>query len=130
MNRGDWRAAPLPAGIAPPSDADVARIYRDSLRDLSDLRRDLAGSPATTRDIQELLAEMQRLDPSRFPGNPELLERLRSEVLPALEQIELQVRRQVEEQQGGQVRNAGGEPVPPGYSGAVAEYFRRLSTTK
>jgi hypothetical protein len=130
INRGDWRPAPLPSGISTPSEADIARIYRESLRDLSDLRRDLTGSSESTRDIQELLAEMQRLDPSRFPGNPELLERLRSEVLPALEQIELQVRRQIEDQQGGQVRNAGGEPIPPGYSGAVAEYFRRLSKSK
>ncbi|MFB3778111.1 MAG: hypothetical protein ACE141_10885 [Bryobacteraceae bacterium] len=130
MNRGDWRPAPLPSGVTPPSQDEIARVYRESMRDLSDLRRDLAGTPGAMRDIQELLAEMQRLDPSRFGGNPELLERLRGEVLPALEQIELQVRRQMEDREGGQVRNAGSEPVPPGYSGAVAEYFRRLSKSK
>ena len=82
------------------------------------------------KSAQNLLAQIQKIDPSRFPGNPELLERLRNEVLPALEQIELQVRRQADEQQGGQIRNAGGEAVPPGYSAAVAEYFRRLSKSK
>jgi hypothetical protein len=72
---------------------------------------------------------MKRLDPSRFPGNPELLERIRAQILPALEQMEVQIRRQSGEDEG-QVRNAGSEPVPPGYSGAVAEYFRRLGKSK
>ncbi len=130
MNQGDWQALPPASGIRPPNEAEIARIYQQSLRDLADLRQALAGDPGTVRDIQDLLAEMQRIDPSRFPGNPLLLERLRNEVLPALEQIELQVRRQVEDQQGGQVRNGGTEPTPPGYANAVADYFRRLSTEK
>jgi hypothetical protein len=47
-----------------------------------------------------------------------------------VERLEVQVRRQLDEQQGGQVRNAGSEPVPAGYSDAVADYFRRLSKSK
>ena len=76
------------------------------------------------------MEELKRLDPSRYPGNPELVERIRSQILPALEQMELQMRRQLDDEQGGQVRNSGSEPVPPGYSGAVADYFRRLGKSK
>ena len=40
------------------------------------------------------------------------------------------LRRQTDEEHGAQVRNSGSEPVPAGYSDAVADYFRRLSKGK
>ncbi|MCC7174277.1 MAG: hypothetical protein IT159_03700 [Bryobacterales bacterium] len=130
MNRGDWRAAPIPPLTGAVNEAELARIYQESMRDLAALRDSLTGTTAGTRDIQDLLEEMKRLDPSRYPGNPELVERIRTQILPALEQMELQLRRQLEDAEGGQVRNAGSESVPPGYSGAVADYFRRLGKSK
>ena len=120
----------MASGFRSGTETDATRMYQESLRDLAKLRQSLEGNAEAIRDIQDVLAEMRRLDPSRFPGNPELLERLRTQVLPALEQIEVQLRRQADDQQGGQVRDAGAEPAPPGYSGAVAEYFRRLSKGK
>jgi len=130
MNRGDWRAAPIPQGAREGTEADLARLYQESMRDLAALRDSLSGTPAGTRDIQDLLAELRKLDPTRFPGNPELLERIRTQVLPALEQMELQLRRQLEDQEGGLVRTPTGEPIPQGYAEAVAEYFRRLGKSK
>jgi hypothetical protein len=104
------------------------RAYREGLRDLNQLRQQMANeSPEMARDIQDLIREMQRLDPSRFTGNPALVEQLRTQVLTGLEQLELQLRRQQDEKQGGQVRSGMGRPVPPGYQEPVAEYFRRLS---
>jgi len=129
INRGDLRFGQLPGEIRAPSDADLARMYQESMRDFSALRESLSGTPAGTRDIQDLLEEMKRLDPSRFPGNPELLERIRAQILPALEQMEVQLRRETGED-SGQVRSSGSESVPPGYSGAVADYFRRLGKSK
>jgi hypothetical protein len=78
------------------------------------------------RDIQALVRDMERLDPSRFPGNPSLVEDLATQVLPGLEQIELRLRRELEDE-SGQVRSGLTLPVPAGYAEAVAEYFRRLS---
>jgi hypothetical protein len=127
---GQMGVGPLSGGARALSAADAERVYRDSLRDLAQLRQSLENNPEAARDIQELIQEMMRLDPSRFPGNPELIERLTAQILPSLEQIELQLRRQLDEQQGSQVRNAGSEPVPPGYTEAVADYFRRLSKGK
>jgi len=91
------------------------------------LRESLRGNPEVAAEAERLAREMERLDPSRFPGNPELLSRMYTQLLPALEQIELQLRRKLDEQQGGQVRTGASEPVPEGYADAVAEYFRRLS---
>jgi hypothetical protein len=59
-------------------------------------------------------------------GDPrELSDRVDRLVVPALEQLELQLRHQLD--QDSQVRNSGAEHVPEGYSDAVAEYYRRLS---
>jgi hypothetical protein len=129
MNLGD-RQPPAAGGAAPQSGVpagEMSRLYRESLRDLSQLRQAMRDAPEAARDIQQLIREMQALDPSRFPGNPELLARLRTQVLPVLEQIELQLRRELEENQEGQVRTGASDAVPAGYADAVAEYFRRLS---
>ena len=105
----------------------MERLYREGLRDLERLRRSIGAGPEMAADIAELIREMQRLDPSRFPGNPELLEQLRTQVLPGLEQVELRLRRELETEDGGPVRSGLSRQPPPGYAEAVAEYFRRLS---
>jgi hypothetical protein len=126
MNRGDWLPAP-PGSLDP---AATERAYQEAMRDMSRLQHALESDPEMARDVEALIREMQRLDPKRFPGNPELVERLRSQVLAGLEQIELQLRRKVDDQQGGNVRSGAGESVPAGYAKSVAEYFRKLSKEK
>ena len=59
-----------------------------------------------------------------------VVEQLRTQVLSGLEQIELQIRRKLDDQNVGQVRSGAPNRVPPGYAESVAEYFRRLSQGK
>jgi hypothetical protein len=73
---------------------------------------------------------MEQLDPAKFPGNPALLERLRSEIVPGLEELELMLRRDLDRNAQGQVRSGSGAKVPPKYADAVAEYYRKLSKGK
>ncbi|MFB3828618.1 MAG: DUF4175 family protein [Bryobacteraceae bacterium] len=113
MNRGDRQ--PPPGGV------DLERTIREGARVLARLRQALAASPELARNVDALIREMQRLDPKRFPGNPQLLERLTSQVAG----LEVELRRQLDN--GSTVRGASSEPPPPGYADAVAEYFRRLS---
>jgi hypothetical protein len=134
MNRGEWQ--PNLQGLNAPSPEAMERAYREGVRDLQQLRQEFrsgeggAENQQLLKDVDALLREMQGLDPRRFAGNPELVERLRTAVLPNLEQLELQLRRKLEEQSGGQVRSSGRDRVPAGYGDAVAEYFRRLSRGK
>jgi hypothetical protein len=134
MNTGERR--PNVGGMTAPENLQGAeRGFREGLRDLQQLRQQLRseGAPGTnelTQDVDRLIREMQQIDPSRFPGNPQLIESMRSQVLPALEQLELQLRRQIEKDTAGQVRTGSSGKVPAGYSEAVAEYYRRLSKTK
>ncbi len=71
---------------------------------------------------------MQKLDPSRFPGNPAMVEQLHTQVLNDVDKLELQLRRNSDDQPG-QVRSGNPATVPAGYQDAVAEYYRRLGKT-
>jgi hypothetical protein len=106
------------------------RDYDDSMRDLNQLRQAVQDDPDMARQVQELIRQMQRLDPSRFPGNPALVEQLHSQVLADVDKLELQLRRQLDDKQSGQVRSGDIRSVPAGYEDSVADYYRRLSNNK
>jgi hypothetical protein len=110
-----------------PVTSDPEANYQQGLNDLSQLRESVQGDPDTLRQVQDLIREMQRLDPKRFPGNPELVEQLHTQVLNDVDKLELQLRHQADDMQSGQIRGGESLPVPSGYQDAVAEYFRRLS---
>jgi hypothetical protein len=109
-----------------PTPADTERNYQGSMKELNQLRQAAGSDPATQQEIQELIREMQRLDPSRFPGNPELFEQLHTQVLGDVERLELQLRQNAGPQPS-QARIGKADAVPPGYQEAVADYYRRLS---
>ncbi|MGB9612256.1 MAG: hypothetical protein ACPL7M_14890, partial [Bryobacteraceae bacterium] len=99
--------------------------WMDALRQLRQLREQGAVSDETREELERLLGRMQRLDPARF-GSPLLAERIGKELLPQLEQVELQLRRELGEKTAPP-RAAAPARAPAGYAEAVAEYFRRLS---
>ena len=114
----------LPDGYANPV---PEQAYRDSMAQLDQLRQSVKDDPDALRQVQDLIHEMQRLDPSRFPGNPAMVEELHNRVLGDVDKLELQLRRATDAKQSGQVHSTDSQPVPAGYEDAVADYFRRLS---
>ena len=109
-----------------PNPADTERFIQQGMNELSQLRQETK-DPAAQKEINDLEKEMQKLDPSRFPGNPAMVEELHAKVLNDVDKLELQLRRDPGAPQDGQVRTATPPAVPPGYEDAVAEYYRRLS---
>jgi len=107
--------------------APIDQAYRESLRDLNQLRDFIRDNPDIQSDYSNL---SHALNPGFVSNDAELSNRLSHEVLPELERLELDVRRKLEDKNSDQVRSAGSETVPPGYSDAVADYFRKLSQTK
>ncbi len=103
------------------------QAYQQSMRDLNDLRPAVQQDPQMEAELQDLIRQMQKLDPSRFPGNPALVEQLHTQVLASVDKLELELQRQLDDKQGGQVRSGDTRPVPPGYEESVADYYRRLS---
>jgi hypothetical protein len=122
------RRASAPGNTLNPADSE--RIIRQGLQELNQLRQSAKNDPAALREIQDLVKEMQQLDPSRFPGNPEMVEQLHTQVLNDVDKLELQIRRNTDEPQAGQVRTSKTPAVPAGYQDAVAEYYRQLGKGK
>ena len=112
------------AGGREPGAGPVAPGYNGAdapyLTDLSRLGRSLGDHPELAREVQGLVERFRG-------GDPRLLGNLNEQLLAGIEQVELELRRMVDEKQSGKVRGATGEAVPPAYADAVAEYFRRLS---
>ena len=63
-------------------------------------------------------------------ASPELAQRISRTILPQLETLEVQLRRDLEEKGAGQARSAAIDKVPAGYGEAWQEYTRKLSTNK
>jgi len=115
------QSTPTDASGNPP---DVEGDYRQEMRELSRLRQRVKDDPQAAKNIAELTRQMQHLDPSRFPGNPAMVEEMHREILSSLDRLELQL------QHGGispQARTGRPYSVPPEYQDSVAEYYRRLS---
>jgi len=109
-----------------PNPADTQRFIQQGMNELTQLRQDAKGDAAAQKEINDLEKEMQNLDPSRFPGNPAMVEELHAKVLNDVDKLELQLRRDPNAPQAGQAHTAAPPAVPPGYEDAVAEYYRRL----
>ena len=127
-----WIGTPLGGPPVQPDNPPIPpqRAYQDSLRDLDQLRQAVREDPEMAREVQDLIREMQRLAPNRYPENPALVEQLHAQVLASVDKLELQLRRQLDDKQSGQVRSGDSQPVPAGYEDSVAEYYRRLSKNK
>jgi hypothetical protein len=110
-----------------PNPADTQRQIEQGLNLLNQLRSTVQDSPEARHQLQTLIEEMRNLDPSRFPGNPALVEQMHQQILSGVDALELQLRRQLEETRGGTIRNTDPTKIPAGYKDSVAEYYRKLS---
>jgi hypothetical protein len=101
-------------------------IARDAQLQLGDLKDRFKDNPDALREVGDLSSQIQKMQMGET-ASPELDQRISREILPRLEALEVRLRRQIDEQETGQVRSGGSERVAPGYTDAVAEYFRKLS---
>ena len=106
--------------------AEPGALVRDAQAQLNDLRDRFSGNPDLTRDINDVSRDLSRLTVGNTASS-ELDARISREILPKLEALEVQLRRQSGEEQSGQVRSGATDRTPAGYTDAVAEYFRKLS---
>ena len=121
-------------GLQPQADdpsgnyADPERTYQQELRELNQLRQMVKGDPQAAKEAEDLARQMQRLDPSRFPGNPAIVEQMHRDLLSSIDRLELQVERSA----SASLESRAGKPhaVPEGYQDSVAEYYKQLSKTQ
>ncbi len=112
-----------------PNPGDTQRQIDQGLNLLNQVRAVVQDSPEARRELQSLIDQMRKLDPSRFPGNPALVEQMHQQLVSGVDALELQLRRQLDQNQGGTIRNPDPAKIPAGYQDSVAEYYRKLSNT-
>jgi hypothetical protein len=110
-----------------PNPADTQREIDQGLNLLNGVRAVVQDSPEARRELQSLIDQMRNLDPRRFPGNPALVEQMHQQLVSGVDALELELRRQLDQKQGGTIRNTDPAKVPAGYQDSVAEYYRKLS---
>jgi hypothetical protein len=110
-----------------PNPADTQRQIDQGLNLLNQVRAAVQDSPEAKQELQSLIDQMRKLDPSRFPGNPALVEQMHQQLVSEVDALELQLRRQLDEKHGGTIRNPDPAKIPAGYQDSVAEYYRKLS---
>ena len=113
-----------------PNPADTERFIQQGIGELGQLRQIPKTDPSMQKQIDQLAKEMRMLDPSRFKGNPEMVEALHQKIMNDVDKLELQLRRDPNVAQDGQVRTGKSPDVPPAYQEAVAEYYRRLGKSR
>src|ERR1019366_3394314 len=111
-----------------PNPADAQAQIDQGLNLLNQVRAVVQDSPEARQELQSLIDQMRKLDPSRFPGNPALVEQMHQQLVSEVDALELQLRRKLDETQGGTIRNTDPKKVPEGYQQSVAEYYRKLSS--
>ncbi|HEY5311386.1 MAG TPA: hypothetical protein VIK18_02660, partial [Pirellulales bacterium] len=98
----------LPQPVAPDTSAipgDSESAIAQEMGELSQLRQAVANDPEALRQVQELIRQMQGLDPRRFTANQEVLDQLHTQVLSEVDALELRL---TAAQQSGQVRSPAG----------------------
>ena len=111
-----------------PNPADTQRQIDQGLNLLNQVRAVVEDSPEARRELQSLIDQMRNLDPKRFPGNPALVEQMHQQLVSGVDALELQLRQQLDQSQGGTIRNTDPAKIPAGYQDSVAEYYRKLSS--
>jgi len=113
-----------------PNPADTQHQIEQGLNLLNQVGAVVQDSPEARQELQSLIDQMRKLDPSRFPGNPALVEQMHQQLVSEVDALELQLRRQLDSSQSGTIRNADPSKVPAGYRDSVAEYYRKLSSAR
>jgi hypothetical protein len=119
--RSQQQAAPADASGNP---ADTERSFGQEMRQLQQLRQMIGDDPQVAKEVEALTRQMQNLDPSRFPGNPAMVEQMHREVLSSVDRLELELQNANAETDA---RTGKPDTIPAGYQEQVAEYYRRLS---
>ena len=118
------RPGERPAPVEPSNLDDAERSFQQGMRDLNELRHMVQNDPQAAKEVADLVRRMQQLDPSRFPGNPAMVERMQRELLSSVDKLELVLRRQGA---SSGARSGKASAVPTEYQESVADYYRRLS---
>jgi len=108
----------------------LGKDWEGRLREAKALSRMLRDNPELARQASDLLEQMNNLSPKDILDDPEEASRLRQGIIAGLHQLELDIRRLIQQDGEAFVHLTNDENVPPEFRKLVAEYYRKLSRKK
>ena len=131
LGDGRWRGNLAPVGADRAVRERMERALESGAAEVPRLTQRIRSTEAfDPKDIFALRQFARELGDGRFRGNPALLEQEYRKMMALLEQLEVQLRRQVELGDKQEVRAIVTETVPEPYREAVAEYYRKLGGSR
>ncbi len=131
LGDGRWRGSFPPMGGDRTVRERMERALESGVAEVPRLTQRLRSNEAfDPKDVFALRQFARDLGDGRFLGNPALLEQEYRKMMALLEQLEVQLRRQVELDDKEEVRAIVTETVPEPYREAVAEYYRKLGGSR
>ena len=94
--------------------------------DAEALRRQLAEAGQNTRDLDDIMHDLQKLDMPQGSVDPQNLAALEAQALEKMKKFEFNLRKKAD---GGDqpLSLAGSDEVPSGFRRAIEEYYRALA---
>ena len=115
---------PGPAGGARQLESEL----RERVREAEELRRQLGRNNELARDLNRAIEQLKKIDPNAF-SNPAQLAMLKNDVIDPLQQLELELARQLQAKLGRGTPGALGDTeAPDRYHKMIDDYYRRLSS--
>jgi hypothetical protein len=120
---GDGR----PNGSAYNGDArQLRREYQETVRGAEELRRLLGEAGVSTRDLNDVIAQLRQFDSDKLYDDPKALEQLHAAALNKLKEFDFNLRKKAGED-NNQLSLSGSDEVPAGFRKAIEEYYRKLA---
>jgi hypothetical protein len=102
------------------------RDYRERLNDAEALRRQLQAQGLNTRDLDDIIRDLQRFDTEHVYADPKGLEQLQASAIDKMKKFEFSLRRKAEAANDS-LSLSGSDQVPEGFRQAIEEYYRALA---
>ena len=100
---------------------------RERASEVRDLQRVLDEQDIDSEQLADVVQALRDLDRERVYNNTAELQRLQSQILEGLKQLEFGLRRELEGDGEDRAFLSGSEDVPTGFRKLVEEYYRALS---
>jgi Domain of unknown function (DUF4175) len=113
-------------GFSPSDVRQFRREFNERAREAAELQRYLGEEGVDTGQLDEVVRALRTLDRNGTYDDPEEIERLQSQILENLKQLEFGLRRSIEGTQDSATLS-GSDDVPNGFRKLVDEYYRALS---
>jgi len=105
------------------------RDYRERLSDAQALRRELQQAGVPTRELDDIIRDLERFDNDRLYADPKGLEQLQASATDKMKKFEFQLRKKADGDDQP-LSLSGSDEVPAGFRTAIEEYYRSLAKKK